>query len=108
MLNAGNTPDIGRVPHLGGCGSPWRSTVTSEAAKKQVKRSVLSSPPTQPYGSLMREFIRDQYIRIPGRGWRRAGVTIVAVAVAGSLWASAAHAAILTVTTTGDPIGNSQ
>ena len=42
------------------------------------------------------------------RRWRLAAVAIVAAVGAGGVCASAVQAAMLTVTTTGDPIGNSQ
>src|SRR5690349_10738993 len=56
----------------------------------------------------MRAFIGNQHIPAPGRWSRRAWMAIVAVVAAGSSCASAARAATLTVTTTGDPVGNSQ
>ncbi|HEY1485242.1 MAG TPA: choice-of-anchor Q domain-containing protein [Micromonosporaceae bacterium] len=61
----------------------------------------------------MREFMVEQPLPAHGRlarrrRWRLVLVAIVAAVAAGSLWASGAQAATLTVTTTGDPSGTSQ
>ena len=61
----------------------------------------------------MREFMDEPHLpaRDAGagrRGWRLAAVAIAVVLGVGSLCASAAEAATLTVTTVGDPSGTSQ